>query len=78
MVRAGAEGLPFGVDSFDAALAVLTIHHWSDVGGGLREMTRVASRVVVLTFDPVMHVTFWLFGDYVPEVSSPSSNPVLP
>ena len=42
VVRAVAESLPFADDSFDAAMAVLTIHHWSDVVGGLREMARVA------------------------------------
>ena len=30
VVQAGAEALPFEDDSFDAAMAVLTIHHWSD------------------------------------------------
>jgi len=53
VVRAVAEGLPFADGAFDAALAVFTIHHWSDVVAGLKEMARVARRVAVLTFDPV-------------------------
>jgi SAM-dependent methyltransferase len=74
VVRAVAESLPFPDGSFDAALAVLTIHHWSDVTGGLREMARVARGVAVLTFDPVVHAKFWLFTDYVPEVNALPSN----
>ena len=44
--------LPFQPDSFDAALAVLTVHHWPDKALGLSELRRVARRhVVVLTWD---------------------------
>ena len=70
VVRAVAERLPFADCAFDAAMAVLTIHHWSDAGAGLREMARVARRLAVLTFDPVVHSTFWMFTDYLPEVTS--------
>ncbi|MGA2521720.1 MAG: class I SAM-dependent methyltransferase [Acidimicrobiales bacterium] len=68
VVRAVAEHLPFASDSFAAAMAVLTVHHWGDPVGGLGEMARVAPRVVVLMFDPAPHFRFWLFDDYVPEV----------
>jgi ubiquinone/menaquinone biosynthesis C-methylase UbiE len=52
-IQAVAEDLPFGDNSFDAAMAVITLHHWSDVDAGLAEMMRVARRrVVVVTFDP--------------------------
>ena len=78
VVRAVAESLPFPGDSFDAALAVFTIHHWSDAVGGLREMARVARRVIVLTFDPVVHADFWLFRDYLPEATALPSYLVLP
>jgi SAM-dependent methyltransferase len=70
VVRAVAERLPFPGGAFDAAMAVLTIHHWSDVTGGLRELARVARRIVVLTFDPAVHERFWLFDEYLPEVST--------
>src|SRR3954453_3224774 len=50
-VGAVAENLPFGDQSFDVAMAVSTVHHWRDPIAGLREMRRVARRVVVLTFD---------------------------
>lgn len=46
-VAAGAENLPFEDGSFDAAMAVSTVHHWPDPIAGLREMKRVARRVVV-------------------------------
>src|SRR5690242_18544776 len=50
-VAAAADHLPFEDRSFDAAMAISTIHHWSDPVAGLREMRRVARRVVVLTHD---------------------------
>jgi SAM-dependent methyltransferase len=62
-----AEDLPFEDDGFDAAMALITIHHWSDVRAGLAEMVRVArQRVVVLTFDPAPIRELWLVRDYFP------------
>ena len=29
-----AERIPFGDNQFDAAMAILTVHHWSDVEAG--------------------------------------------
>ncbi|HVT69345.1 MAG TPA: MerR family transcriptional regulator [Trebonia sp.] len=69
-VAAAAEHLPFADQSFDAAMAVSTVHHWQDPIAGLREMRRVARRVVVLTFDASdaqQHRGFWLTRDYLPE-----------
>jgi SAM-dependent methyltransferase len=67
-VRASAEALPFEKGAFDAAMAVLTIHHWSDWRAGLREMRRVARRrIVLLTFDTEAS-DFWLTRDYFPEL----------
>jgi SAM-dependent methyltransferase len=67
-VRATAERLPFRDGAFDAALAVLTLHHWPDWRAGLGEMRRVArGRVVILTWDPG-HPAFWLVQDYFPEI----------
>ncbi len=77
VVRAVAERLPFCDNCFDAAMGVFTIHHWSDVVAGLREMARVAPRVALLTFDPVVHSAFWMFTDYVPEVNTLASTQVL-
>src|SRR5579864_5911159 len=50
-VAATAERLPFADRSFDAAMAFATVHHWQDPIAGLREMQRVAHRVVVFTCD---------------------------
>lgn len=68
-VQASAEALPFAAQSFDAAMAVLTIHHWSDWRAGVRELKRVARRrVVLLTFD-VEASDFWLTRDYFPALA---------
>ncbi len=67
VVEAVAENLPFEDDSFDAAMAIITVHHWSNVRAGLTEMARVArQRVVVLTFDPAPAADLWLVRDYFP------------
>ena len=59
-VAAVAESLPFTDQSFDAAMAFATIHHWQDPIAGLREMQRVARRVVVFTNDASDPDRFWL------------------
>jgi len=57
---APAEDLPLDDDAVDAAMAIITIHHWTDLAKGLAEMRRVASRrVVVLTLDPVVMKDAW-------------------
>jgi SAM-dependent methyltransferase len=71
-VAAAAESLPFEDQSFDAAMAIATIHHWQDPIAGLREMRRVARRVVVFTHDTSdtgWRRRFWLTRDYLPEVA---------
>lgn len=69
VVQARAEKLPFADDSFDAAMAVITVHHWGDPAAGLAEMTRVArDRVLVLTFDPPPLAEHWMVRDYVPRL----------
>ena len=66
-VQGRAEALPFADRSFDAAMAVLTVHHWSDQAKGLDEMRRVArGPVVILTYDPAFR-GFWL-ADYIPAL----------
>jgi SAM-dependent methyltransferase len=66
-VAASAESLPFDDQSFDAAMAFATIEHWRDPIAGLREMRRVARRVVVFTKDFSDPDLFWLNRDYLPE-----------
>jgi len=67
-LAANAESLPFEDRSFDAAMAVATIHHWQDPIAGLREMRRVARRVVAFTFGFGGLSQFWLTRDYLPEL----------
>jgi SAM-dependent methyltransferase len=67
VIQGCAEELPFDDDSFDASMAVLTVHHWPDKERGLREMRRVTrGRIVILTFDP-SHRAAWL-TEYFPEL----------
>jgi SAM-dependent methyltransferase len=68
-VQAIAEALPFKTCTFDVALAVLTLHHWSDWRVGLAEMKRVATRVVIFAFDPDALGNFWLTQTYFPEIN---------
>ena len=68
-LAAKAERLPFVDSAFDAAMAVATTHHWQDPIAGLRELRRVADRVVVFTFDLDGLSQFWLTRDYLPELA---------
>jgi SAM-dependent methyltransferase len=70
VIDARAESLPFEDASFDAATAILTIHHWEDARRGLAELLRVArGPVVVLTFDASRMDAFWFVRDYLPEAA---------
>lgn len=67
-IQAFADDLPFDDNYFDAAMAILTIHHWPDIEAGLREVRRVTrGRIVILTFDPLFQP--WL-TDYFPELAA--------
>jgi SAM-dependent methyltransferase len=71
VVQGVAEHLPFRDGACDAALAVLTVHHWTDVAAGLAELRRVSRRrVVVLTWDPnpASRPGFWLIEEYLPAL----------
>jgi SAM-dependent methyltransferase len=65
-IDATAEALPFADDSFDAAMAVLSDHHWSDHDQGLAEMRRVARRRILFTFERGVGPDAWLVRDYLP------------
>jgi SAM-dependent methyltransferase len=67
-ILGSAEALPLDDKSVDAALAVLTIHHWPDLERAWAEVRRVVrKRAVFLTFDPGAP-PFWLTRDYLPEI----------
>lgn len=68
VVQASADSLPFADKSFDASMAVLTLHHWPDKAAGLMEMMRVTrARIVLVTFDPAWRP--WL-TDYLPQLAA--------
>ncbi len=67
-INATAASLPFDDDSFDASIALVTIHHWPDIEKGLKELKRVTKhKVIVMTFDPDCLDDFWNV-DYFPEL----------
>jgi SAM-dependent methyltransferase len=67
-IDARAEHLPFDDASFEAAMAMVTVHQWPDPERGLAELRRVsAGPVVVLTFDGDALDRFWL-NEYAPEL----------
>ena len=70
-IRSGAYPLPLEDRSVDAAMAILSIHHWDEHQElGVRELRRVArGPVVILTYDPEVSVRMWLLADYLPEVA---------
>lgn len=68
VIQAFADDLPFDDGAFDAAMAILTVHHWPDPEAGLREIRRVTrGPVVLLTFDPSQRP--WL-TDYLPQLAA--------
>ncbi len=68
VVQASAENLPFADGTFDASMAVLSDHHWTNRLAGLRETRRVArSRIVLFQWDVRYVDAFWLTRDYLPD-----------
>ena len=68
-VLAKAERLPFVDGSFDAAMALHTVHHWNDPAAGLGELRRVARRVVVVAGDGRVFDRLWLAAEYFPGIA---------
>jgi SAM-dependent methyltransferase len=70
-IRGTAAKLPLRDGSVDAAMAVLTIHHWDEGREqGVREMRRVArGPVVMVTIDAEVSARMWLMADYLTEVA---------
>lgn len=78
-VRAVAEHLPIGTDAVDASIALLTVHHWSDLDAGVAEMIRVARRrVVILTWDDTVFRQFWLLREYLPAAAETDARLAVP
>lgn len=67
-LQACAESIPIADDSADAVMALLTVHHWTDLEAGIGELLRIArQRVVVFTWDQSVTRRFWLLDEYLPE-----------
>jgi SAM-dependent methyltransferase len=78
-VQAAAECLPIGTDAVDAAMAVLTVHHWTDLAAGVSEMLRIARRrVVILTWDHMVFRQFWLLREYLPAATKTDARLAVP
>ena len=70
VVMAAAENVPIVSGWADLTMTMLSLHHWTDWRAGVSEMRRLASRRLVLTYDPEFHASFWLLRDYLPEVAA--------
>jgi len=70
-LRASAGALPLRGSSVDAAMAIVSLHHWDgERERGVRELRRVArGSVVILTYDAEVSGRMWLVTDYLPEVA---------
>ena len=67
-INAKGDNLPFDDNSFDATMAMVTIHHWPDIDKGLKELKRVTKeQVIIMTFDPDALNNFWN-ASYFPEL----------
>ena len=78
-VQAVAEHLPIRSNAVDAALAVLTVHHWSALDHGVAEMLRIARRrVVILTWDHTVFRRFWLLREYLPAAAQTDADLAVP
>lgn len=79
VIQGAAEGLPLIDGAVESALAVLTVHHWSDPARGLAELRRVAQRrIVVLTWDEEVWESFWLVREYLPCIRDLDRRRALP
>jgi SAM-dependent methyltransferase len=78
-IQAVAESIPIRTDAVDAAMAVLTVHHWADIAVGVSEMLRVARRrVAILTWDNTIFRDFWLVREYLPAVGETDARLAVP
>jgi SAM-dependent methyltransferase len=78
-VQATAEALPLQNKCVDAAMALLTVHHWADVAAGIAQLRRVTRRRIVLfTWDQTVLRNFWLLSEYLPDAAAISDAHAVP
>lgn len=78
-VQAVAEALPLRDKCVDAAMAILTVHHWSQLAAGIDELHRVTRhRTVILTWDQTVTRNFWLLHEYLPAATRVSDELCVP
>jgi hypothetical protein len=78
-VQAAAESLPIGTDAVDAAMALLTVHHWTDLAAGVSELRRISRRLVaILTWDHTVFRQFWLLREYIPAAAESDRRLAVP
>jgi hypothetical protein len=79
VLQAVAERIPLRDQCADAAMALLTVHHWTNVAAGVAELRRIARRrLVFLTWRPAELARYWI-ADYLPEsalIDATSERPV--
>ena len=69
VLQTTVQDLPLADRSVDAAMAVLTVHHWPDIEAGLRRLLRlVRQRIVIVTMDVATLARLWIIDDYLPEL----------
>lgn len=79
VIQARAEELPVASRAADAVMALLTVHHWTDLVAGIAELRRVARRrVVVFTWDQDVTREFWLLREYLPEACALDDSRAIP
>ncbi|MEM9820424.1 MAG: class I SAM-dependent methyltransferase [Bacteroidota bacterium] len=69
-----AEAIPLGDQVVEGAIASLTIHHWTDLQQGFRELYRVIKtqgQLVIFTASPVQMKGYWLCH-YFPKMLAQS------
>ncbi len=62
-----ASHLPFQDGTFDVAMGTFTLHHWPELGAGLREVRRVSRQQVFLMYEPSFASRMWIV-EYFPEI----------
>jgi len=67
LIQGVAENLPFRDNVFNISMGILTIHHWSDISAGLKEMARVSRNKIILFTWIGYGNNFWL-ENYIPEI----------